>query len=36
MGVQAVRASDVTTFVRQFEDALRPGTGPRLIDVQLD
>jgi acetolactate synthase-1/2/3 large subunit len=36
LGVPAVRATDIATFVRQFRDALRPGTGPRLIDVQLD
>jgi len=36
MGVAAVRATDIAMFTRQFRDALRSGTGPRLIDVQLD
>jgi acetolactate synthase-1/2/3 large subunit len=36
MGVPAVRATDIAMFTRQFRDALRPGSGPRLIDVQLD
>jgi acetolactate synthase-1/2/3 large subunit len=36
MGVPAIRATSVETFVRLFDDALRTGTGPQLIDVQLD
>lgn len=36
MGVPAVRATDVAMFAGQLRDAIGVGTGPRLIDVQMD